>query len=233
MDRLIVDKETKDVELETKKEVAVSVDTFSEQQKDKKKEENVVKEKPPVSYLNSFENMTVADIRREEEKRQAEAFKVEKEELIEQQFEEESTQETTPQEEKQQANQNVIEKPNYDLLEENPKVVKLKTKTQKKKVSKKKFAGLALACALGACAIVCVANTIAIDELSSNYFQIEEQYNFKLGSYLKDIYNLDTTKKSMEMIETYPDDILDAGDLGQKSNWFDNICNFIAGLFGG
>ena len=37
----------------------------------------------------------------------------------------------------------------------------------------------------------------------------------------------------MEMIETYPEDMLDAGDLGKVSNWFDRLCNFIVGMFGG
>lgn len=217
-------------------------------------------------YINSFENMTVADIKRQEEEKTLAEFEKEKDELIAKQYKtEEKPQEKEPEKksareilfgkdektenvqetsaegqaekienteetEKQKVSQNIIEKPNYDLIEEK-KIVHLKKKEKSK--PKKKVAGIVLACVLGASAIICVSNTIALEQMSQNYFQIEEQYNVNLQKYLRDIANLDSTKKSMEMVETYPDDLLPAGDLGQKSNWFDRLCNFIVGLFGG
>ena len=230
MDRLVAEPEKKEPVKEEHEEVVL------------KKEETkplsceiVVKLDPPkptqshiqTEYLNSLENMTVADLKKQQEEKEHEEFLKEKETLIEEQF-----QESEPvKEEEQQVSQNVIEKPNYDFIEEK-KVLKLsKKKTEKKK--SKKLASLVLACTLGASAIVCVANTVVLENLSSSLTQIEETYNFNLASYLKKIYNLDVTKKNMEMIETYPEELLDAGDLGEKSNWFDRICNFIAGLFGG
>jgi len=69
--------------------------------------------------------------------------------------------------------------------------------------------------------------------MSSSFLQLEDVYNINLQKYLNNIYNLDTTKKSMEMLETYPEDLLEAGDFGEKTNWFDTLCNFIGGIFGG
>lgn len=196
------------------------------------------------AYLQSFENKTVADIMEEKRKKEAEEFAIEKEKLIEQQYEkkqesvyvqeEVQTLKETPKEENS-FSEKTIEKPNFDLLEENKKVVKLfKQSSQKKKSAKsKKAAGLALACALAGCGIVCVANTVIIDNMNKSLLQIDETYNLNLQKYLKEITKLDQTNKSLEFLETYPEDLLDAGDLGQKSNWFDKLCNFFGGMFGG
>lgn len=130
---------------------------------------------------------------------------------------------------------NIIEKPNYDLIQESKTIVKLTKKTQpkKKRVLSKKVAGLCLALTLGATTAVFLGNFIALDQISGSFQQIEQEYSFNLFKYLKNLNNLDATKKSMEFVETYPEDVLDAGDLGQKTNWFDKFCNFIGGLFGG
>lgn len=91
-----------------------------------------------------------------------------------------------------------------------------------------------LSIALGISAIICVSNVIAIDQMSSNLAGIEyELYEVNLPKYLKDIADLDTTKKGMEFIETFPEEEFDAGEAGKKSNWFDKLCNFFSGLFGG
>lgn len=209
MDRLIAEKE---VETKTEKKTEINVEEKAE---------------PSSQYINSFENLTVADIKRQEEKRQAEEFKVEKEELIKEQFK--------PQEEvkAEQASQKIIEKPNYDLIEENKKIVKLHSKKKEKKKVSKKTAGIVMSCALAAGAIICVTNAVLIDNMNANYIQIDETYNMNLASYLRQIYNLDSAQNSMELVETYPEEMLDAGDFGEQSNWFDRLCNFINGLFGG
>ncbi len=259
MDKNIAEKLT-----ETAKETQTKVQTQEAQKAEiEKKTEIVVQSAPPQnSYLTSFENMTVADIKREEERKEKLKFEQEKEELISQQFsaettiqealaqkksssiqgqekQEESQQTKVPKQEKTESvkqttsSANVIEKPNYDLIEQNVKVVKIKKKKSEKSKKRTKAAGIALACALAGCAIVCVTNTVIIDQMNSEFIQIDENYNFNLATYLRNIYNLDTTKNSMEMIETYPEDLLEAGDLGQESNWFDRLCNFIGGIFGG
>ncbi len=218
----------------------------------------IVQSAPPQnSYIKSFENMTVADVKREEEQKKAEEFKKEKEQLIFNQRIEnkkekneliqntskentysqnrsKSTQSKLTQS-MQKSSTNIIEKPNYDLIQENAKVVKISgvKKQKKSKTKTKKIAGIALACAVAISAVICVTNTVIIDELNSQYVQIDENYSFNLVKYLRNIYNLDNAKNSMEMIETYPDELLEAGDTGEKSNWFDRLCNFISGIFGG
>lgn len=226
MDKLVAEKQIEESEVKV---------TTQEKESVVRTEEIVVKEKPPVQteYLNSFENLTVADVRREEEKRQKEEFEIEKEKLIAESFQTNESQVEEQTTEKSEESKNIIEKPNYDFIEENKKVIKLKKNTSQKKVKNKKVAGIALALALGGSAILCVANTIILDNMNFSLLQIDETYKLNLGKYLKDIAGLDSTKKSMEFLETYPEELLDAGELGQKTNWFDKLCNFFGGLFGG
>lgn len=192
MDRLIEEKA-----VESKEKIVTEEETVVENEKVEEKEEKiVVQPDPPYSYVYSFENITIGDIRKEEEKKKAEQFKQEKQELLKEQFKE-----TPPQEPQQDKSDKIIEKPNYDLLEDNKKIVKLTKQEKQKKVKKKKLAGLAIACALGASAIICVTNAVIIDNMNANYIQIDETYKFNLSKYLRDIYNLDTTKKSMELFD--------------------------------
>lgn len=248
MDRLVADIETEEkIETtttpvtETKKEEVIVPkikirlkQEVSQKGPEPAKEQNFEEENSVSShnaYISSFGDLTVADIKKQEEDKRVEEFNAKKDELLKKQFEIADKREEK--EEKQKVSQNVIEKPNYDLIEENRKVIKLKQSDKKKKTNSKKVAGIVMACTLGASALVCVTNTIIIDNMSSNFTQIDETYKMNLKKYLKHIYDLDTTKKSMEMIETYPEDMLDAGDLGKVSNWFDRLCNFIVGMFGG
>ncbi len=228
---------------EPEQKVEESSPTIKELQEKQKAEEASAQS----AYLNSLENITVAEFLQREQEKDAKAFEKEKDALIEKLYQPTSVPEQeniTAQAESQAAQQKmqqqsagVIEKPNYDFLEENKKIVKLTRRgSEKKKSSKKlssKAAGIMLACALGASSVVCVANVALIDQMSASYFEIGETYKVNLAKYLKKISNLDATKKSMQFLETYPEDILDAGDVGQFSNWFDRLCNFIAGLFGG
>lgn len=231
MDRLIAEIEVKNEEkIETETQVEAEEKEIIAQPMTTENSETV---ESSNSYLNSFENMTVADFKKQEEERQLKEFQKEKEELIQKAFEEKKQAEPEK-EEKQEVSQKIIEKPNYDLIGENPKIVKLtRTEKPKKKMSKKRLS-LFLSLALGISAIICLTNVIIIDHMSSNLAGIEhEYYEVNLPKYLKDIADLDTTKKSMEFIETYPDEVFDAGQAGQKSNWFDKLCNFFSGLFGG
>ncbi len=222
MDRLIAEKETKEVQTEKVEEISQEV-----------VQETVSVAPPKNEYVSSFEGQTIADIKREEEKKSAQEFEKEKEVLIEKQFE--KVEKTEKIEEKESEKPvNIIEKPNYDLIEQPKKVLKLKkSKPEKSQHKKSKLAGILLACTLGASAIVCIVNCNLIENMNSNLFQIEEGYRLNLGKYMRNIAKLDGTKKSMEFLDTYPDKQLSAGEQGEKSNWFDRLCNFIAGLFGG
>ncbi len=239
MDRLIAETE-QEIKQEKITKTEESVTQAKTEVISEKKEEIIVNKQPPInSYLNSFENKTIADIKREEEKKQLEEFEKEKEELIKKQYAEvdnrkEKIEEKTETVEcNEPIKENIIEKPNYDLIGNNKKIIRLKSNQKTQKPKSKKVASIILACALGVCSVICVTNTIIIDQMQSSYIEIDKSYNFKLGQYFKNIYNLDSAKNGTEMIETYPEETRPAGDLGQKSNWFDRICNFIARLFGG
>ncbi len=223
MDRLVMDAET-ETKIERPKVKVVPV------QETKIPVEISHEPQIQTEYLNSLENKTIGDVKKAEEEKVTQQFLEEKEELIEKQYEKVEIS-------AQQESQKTIEKPNYDLIAEEKKVVKLKQKGQTKKKSSKKTnkkaVGIALACALAVGGVICVTNAVVIDNMSANYFQIDETYNLNLAKYLKNIANLDTTKTGMEFLETYPEEELNAGDVGEKTNWFDRLCNFIGGLFGG
>ncbi|MBP3620074.1 MAG: hypothetical protein J6J24_05415 [Clostridia bacterium] len=233
----VVEKTEKSVEEKPKQKVSIFEALKEYKEKKEGQTNQILKEEKTSAYLQSFKEMTVADIMEERRKKEAELFEKEKEILIQKQYEKPKEEEKrTPEKTKESEtiNSNIIEKPNFDLIEENKKVVKLfkKEKPQKKMKSAKR-AGLALACTLAGCGIVCVVNTVLIDNMNKSLLQIDETYNLNLQKYLKEITKLDQTNKSMEFLDTYPDDLLDAGDIGEKSNWFDKLCNFFGGLFGG
>lgn len=249
-------REKLDLRLKTPEEKSLQFEeqTFSvtESEKEAQEEKSVT---PQNTYLQLFENKTVADLMREDAERQSAELQVlekQKESLAESAFDpnmtigefqksakekvESEVQETSQianDVQSTQENISIIEKPNYDFLQE-PKTIKLSKKSEKaKKKRSSKKAGIVLACALAGSAVICVTNAVLIDQMSASYVQIDETYKFNLAKYLKNINNLDATKKSMDFLETYPDDLLNAGDLGEKSNWFDRLCNFLGGLFGG
>ena len=193
-------------------------------------QEKSTEEAPPeeykTEYLKSFEDMTLADMINKEDVEKEKELQKQKEELIEQQF---------TQEEKEE--EKIIEKPNFDLIEPDKRVIKLRRKQEKfqpKERKKSKKFGIALAIGLGIASVLCVTNVAILENYSSSLSQLEtEFYEVNLPKYLKDVANLDTTKKSMEFLDTYPEEINQAGELGTKTNWFDKFCNFWSGLFGG
>lgn len=224
MEKLVAERE---VETKTEK-------TTETKQLNIPKVEIKVQEKPPIvqtEYLNSFDkNMTVADFKRQEEQKEAEKFKIEKEELIQEQFKPVVSKAKLQQE----VSEKVIEKPNYDFIQENKKVIHLKNKVRHNKKSNKKLAGIALACALGVSAVIGVVNVVILDNMNAGYTQIHhEYYDINLPKYLKNLTKIDTTKKGLDLVETYPEELLDAGEVGKSSNWFDKLCGFFSGIFGG
>lgn len=226
MERLVAETEVKtetEVQVETEKEVVETQQPVLQQE--------IVPEETPTAeykseYLKSFEDMTLGDMINKEEVARQKELQKEKEQLIEQQY---------TQEEKQE--EKIIEKPNFDLIEPDKRVIKLRkkqAKTQPKERTKNKKFGLILAIGLGIASILCVTNVAILEHYSSSLSQLEtEFYEVNLPKYLKDVANLDSTKKSMEFLDTYPEEINDAGELGTKTNWFDKFCNFWSRLFGG
>lgn len=242
MDRLTAETETEEeTEVATEEKVETAVEEVETQTETKPEESSASEEveaEPTVSqnsiYLHSFEDMTVADFLKKEEEEKAKQFEKEKEKLIQQQYEKKPEPKKEEKEEKKEVSQKIIEKPNYDFLQEDSKIVKLSKKEKPKKKAGKKKLSLFLSIALGISAVICLTNVIVIDHLSNKLSNLEyDLYEVNLPQYLKNIADLDSTKKGMEFIETYPEDNFDAGEAGQKSNWFDKFCNFLSGLFGG
>ncbi|MBQ8444375.1 MAG: hypothetical protein IJX25_03385 [Clostridia bacterium] len=135
----------------------------------------------------------------------------------------------------------VIEKPNYDYIEtlsdtEREKVFKIEREEEVKpkvKFGKMKYVVLSILFAIfGVWGIVTIAQ---LDSLNSNLAKVETVYQLNLSKYAKNLATLDATSTdNMEkLLPTIPDQKGDATEIEEQSNWFDRICNFIAGLFGG
>ena len=175
-------------------------------------------------YLDS--NLTISDVKQleSEEEKTVEEEKF-SEPQVEQEVEKEQIVLQETQEQSEPVKKLVIERPNYDFIGDK------KTGTKKKKKSKLKAA--LLCCTLAACCVGCVTGSIVIDNLNSQYIELQDEYSLNLATYLRNINNLNATNQGLEFIETYPEDINEISSIGETTNWFDNLSNFIAGIFGG
>ena len=233
MDRLILEKVEKETKVETEKK-----QTAIEQQSEVKKTDNLFKAETQIqekkaekieyndSYVLSFENLTISDVKQleSEEEKTVEEEKF-SEPQVEQEVEKEQIVLQETQEQSEPVKKLVIERPNYDFIGDK------KTGTKKKKKSKLKAA--LLCCTLAACCVGCVTGSIVIDNLNSQYIELQDEYSLNLATYLRNINNLNATNQGLEFIETYPEDINEISSIGETTNWFDNLSNFIAGIFGG
>lgn len=199
------------------------------------KEIELEKELPATnSYVSNFENLTISDVKKEMEEEEKERLAKEKKEIADN-FVEEKFSPTLNSEEENEPNENlekekpvkklVIEKPNYDFIPDKKGKIKEKKKSKLKTV--------AVACALAVATVGCVAGSVLVDNLQSSYIELQDEYNLNLLSYLRNINNLNATNSSMDFLETYPEDLTEPSSIGESSNWFDNLANFIAGIFGG
>lgn len=134
----------------------------------------------------------------------------------------------------------VIETPNYDLIPQTPpqkekRILKLEKQVEKSQPKKKMpflkkaiiASVLALTVGLGVFTAVDLSNSI------SAYNAANSQYSVNLANLLKNISSVDSGNKTSELIQTYPNELMRPDQLQQQSNWFDRLCNFLSGLFGG
>ena len=222
MDKLVLEREVA-VEEKTENKIEETQNSTEETKLPELKQEEAPAK---TEYLKSLENITIGDFKKQEEEKKLADFEQEKEELIQKQFEVEKP---------KQESQNIIEKPNYDFIEENKTIIKLRKNLKPEAgKSKKNRRGVVIAVGLAICSLIAVTNVTLLDNFSSSLSSIEHEfYDINLPKYLKNIGNLDATKKSMEFIETYPEEMQNAGDIGEKTNWYDKLTNFISGVFGG
>ncbi len=129
----------------------------------------------------------------------------------------------------------VIETPNYDLMEtlseaQEEKVFKVEKNQPKaeRRISplmKKIKIGI-MVLLIGVFGSWTIYNAV---ELS----QVVTEYNLKLDQYLLKLGTLDSASGMNDLFPTYPEDFNKASSIEKKSNWFDRLCDFIAGIFGG
>ena len=131
-------------------------------------------------------------------------------------------------------NSSVIETPNYDFIEplneqQQEKIFKIeKEKKEKKQASPllKKLKIIVFSLLFAVLGSWTIYNAV---ELSN----VVTEYNLKLDQYLTKLGSLDSASGLNDLFPTYPEEEQDATSIGKKSNWFDRLCNFIAGIFGG
>lgn len=146
------------------------------------------------------------------------------------------------QEVKQSEASKVIEKPNYDLMEElseseREKVYVIEKDKPSEESSKKtsRFKKIALAILFGIFGIWGIVNITQIDLISSQVADVKSEYSMNLISYLNNLKNLDATNSNnmQNLLDTIPDQELKPSGIEKQSNWFDRFCNFLGGMFGG
>ena len=210
--------EKQEVKKATLEEKVISKQEQKEQEKIEEKVEEVEEKKEIYDgYLSNFENLTLSDVKSQEAVKEEEPVAEVAEEVVE--------------EEKPLAVQEravkklIIEKPNYDFI--------AKSNKKEKPKRKGKLKTIVLACALAVCSVLCVSGAVMCDQLNNNYLELQDTYDLNLRSYLSNINKLNITNQGLEFLETYPEELNTPSSIGETTNWFDRIANFIAGLFGG
>ncbi len=141
---------------------------------------------------------------------------------------------------KPQQTSSVIEKPNYDFIEtlspeEEKKIYKIEKEEAKSKPRTfgKKLRAALFSLVVAVCGVWGIVNVVSITNLESEIAAVNEVYQLNLINYLSKLGTLDTASNYNDLFETYPVTPSNPSQISPSSNWFDRICNFIAGLFGG
>lgn len=135
----------------------------------------------------------------------------------------------------------VIEKPNYDLMEQltpeqHEKVFKIEKEQQAKpQVKFGRLKWIVLSVLLAIFGVWGIVNISTLDSLSSQVANVESNYSINIVKYTNKLIALDgASADNMEkLLPTIPDQQTQPTEIGQQTNWFDRLCNFIGGLFGG
>ena len=136
----------------------------------------------------------------------------------------------------------IIERPNYDFIEElspeqREKIFKIEEQEKKSETKPKtsKIKSIVIAILFAIFGVWGIINIATLDSLGGQISDISTEYDMNLISYLNNLHNLDATNgENMEnLFQTIPKDDVPPSSIGEQSNWFDRFCNFIAGLFGG
>lgn len=146
-----------------------------------------------------------------------------------------------PEEAKPQAQtQNVIDKPNFDMLEtlneeEKTKVFKIEKieQTTQPKPKRNRFKYIMIAILFAIFGTWGIVNISQIDILSKGVSEVSTEYSVNLGKYLLKLKKLDatSTQNMQNLLETIPEAGEGATQIKVQSNWFDRMCDFVSKLF--
>ena len=132
-----------------------------------------------------------------------------------------------------------VEKPNFDKIEELPpekrkKIFKVEKQYEKEKqhsTSKLKLAIVSICLVL--ISAFCITTGVEIAKASQSLQAAQSEYSANLLKLTQKIYSTETGNRSLSLFETYPEEDLTASSIYETSNWFDRLCKFLTGLFGG
>ena len=136
----------------------------------------------------------------------------------------------------------VVETPNYDLIKEispekRKKIYKVEKNLSKQEAKpfafNKKLKVILFSIVFLVAGAFCLTSGIEMINSSTASQVAQTEYELSLSKLIKKISKIDSGNKTLELIETYPDELKEPSSIEETSNWFDKICNFISGLFGG
>lgn len=136
----------------------------------------------------------------------------------------------------------VIEKPNYDYMEslsekQRKKIFSIKKEETAPQIrpQRNKFKTIVVTILFAIFGVWGIVNIASINNVSSQIAEVSTEYELNLVNYLKNLYTLDATNSEnmKNLFETIPEEETPPTEIKEKSNWFDRICNFLEGLFGG
>lgn len=136
----------------------------------------------------------------------------------------------------------VIEKPNYDYMETLSEkqrkkifVVKKEKSSTDAKPKKSRFKLAICSILFAIFGVWGIVNITTINSVSAQIAEVSTQYELNLFNYLKNLISLDATNSEnmKNLFETIPEEENAPTEIEKESNWFDRICNFLGGLFGG
>lgn len=138
--------------------------------------------------------------------------------------------------------QAVVETPNYDMIKEispekRKQIYKVeKTENQEKAkpfAFNKKLKIILFGIVFLLAGAFCITSGVQMLNSSTAMQVAQTEYDLSLSKLLKKMSKIDSGNKSLELIETHPTDLNTPSSIEESSNWFDRLCNFISGLFGG
>lgn len=135
----------------------------------------------------------------------------------------------------------VVEKPNFDKIQELPpekrnkifKLKKEKEETTPKRKTNSKLKIVLLGILISLFGAFFISNTVNIIKTSQAIQDTQSSYSASLFDLMQKISSTESGNRVLDLFETYPDQNLPANTIYKSSNWYDRLCDFLAGLFGG